>query len=232
MAWWSETIAFGSRDSELGVTWTIFACLISSSDKHIISNRINYTAFMRRFATFAVVKTVCSSFILIKNRSRFREWTLDPRNFDSKGKDEQQFGSDVSTVTHTAARVLPTTLCFDFMLQIPHFQTQKRSVSSVSKSWIMQTKKSAIKGWVQFPFSYDVARELKIDSWNVVCLTTKSVSLIFKESIKCPMHPIKYEFLMHRHETAREKGWSMPRYLQKSMRPSSSRRDPDSKLAA
>ena len=53
-----------------------------------------------------------------------------------------------------------------------------------------------------------IARELKYDNWIVMCslLTTKSVSLIFKEPIKFSMHNIQHEFFMHRHETAREEG--------------------------
>ena len=36
VAWWSETIAFGSRDSYLGVTWTIFTCLISNASSQML----------------------------------------------------------------------------------------------------------------------------------------------------------------------------------------------------
>ena len=42
-----------------------------------------------------------------------------------------------------------------------------------------------------------IVREFNIDDWNVLItavLITKSVSLIFKEPIKFPMHRIKHEF--------------------------------------
>ena len=59
----------------------------------------------------------------------------------------------------------------------------------------------------------------------MVCslLTTKSVSLIFKEPVKFLTHRIKHEFFMHKHEIARGEGQSMPRYPQKLIRPYSSR---------
>ena len=43
-------------------------------------------------------------------------------------------------------------------------------------------------------------------NWHLECgvLITKSFSSIFKEPIKFPMHRIKHENFMHRHETARE----------------------------
>ena len=37
-------------------------------------------------------------------------------------------------------------------------------------------------------------------------LTTKSVSLIFKEPIKSPLHHIKHNFFMHSHEIACKEG--------------------------
>ena len=54
-------------------------------------------------------------------------------------------------------------------------------------------------------------------------LTRKSVSWIFKEPIKFPIHSIKQESFIHRPENAREEGWSINRYPQKSLQPCSSR---------
>ena len=68
----------------------------------------------------------------------------------------------------------------------------------------------------QWKFHFPNCPNIKHWQLEYGVFTTKSVSLIFKDPIKFPMHRIKHEFFVHRHETAREEGQSMPRYQRKS----------------
>ena len=98
----------------------------------------------------------------------------------------------------------------------------------ISNTLLILHYKDIINRWKESKSSQplQIAREIKIDN-----APKKSVSLIFKEQIKFPMHHIKHKFFMHTHKTAREEGQLMSRYTQESMRPSSSRGDPASKSA-
>ena len=93
----------------------------------------------------------------------------------------------------------------------PNSNLQLQECKILNTVLILHYKDGMFDRWKESKSSQpgQIARALKIDNWNVVC-SLQSVSLIFEEPIKVSMHHIKHEFFMHRHETAREEGYSMP----------------------
>ena len=117
MAWWSETIAFGSRDSELGDTWSL--------------EQYSLAWFRTRHHNCQ-----CSVYLKSVHRQHTRKWRLTGSLSIHLRQCDLLF---------KARYIRPG--AFIFRCKFLYFQILKRSASRVSKSWTLQINNQQSRAW-------------------------------------------------------------------------------------